>query len=237
MTGRDTQELRLEREDQQKLMRPRSTLEHDLTIVKLPIFFETSAMIGDLMGKARKGGSLILDLRGNPGGSESTLQDLVNSVFEKDVKIGDRVTRESPKPLMANGSHRGAYAGKLIVLVDSGSASASESFARVVQIEKRGVVLGDRTSGSVMEARQFGHRIGINPIYYYGTSVASADLIMTDGKSLENTGVTPDETIIPSAADLAKGRDPVMARAAEIAGVALTPEEAGKLFPYEWPKN
>jgi carboxyl-terminal processing protease len=237
MTGRDAQEVRLEREDERKLMRPRSTFEGDLMIVKLPVFLDTEVMIADLIGKARKHGNLILDLRGNPGGSESTLQDLVNSVFDKDVKIGDRVTREAPKPVMASGSHRGAYAGKLIVLVDSGSASASELFARVVQIEKRGVVLGDRTSGSVMEARQYGHRTGINPSYYYGTSVAVADLVMTDGKSLENTGVMPDETIIPSAEDLANGRDPVMVRAAELAGVTLTPDEAGKLFPYEWPKN
>jgi hypothetical protein len=76
-----------------------------------------------------------------------------------------------------------------------------------------------------------------NPIHYYGTSVASADLVMTDGESLENTGVTPDETIVPSAEDLVNGRDPVMVRAAELAGITLSPEEAGKVFPYEWPKN
>lgn len=205
-------------------------------ILKLPTFLPTETASQGIIGEARKHHTLIIDLRGNPGGAESNLQDLLAGMFEKDVKIADRVTRQTTEPLIAKGSRK-SFTGKLIVLVDSRSASASELFARVVQIEKRGVVLGDRTSGSVMEARYYGHETGSNPTFHYGTSISQADLVMTDSKSLEHSGVTPDETILPAASDLAYNRDPLLARAAEIAGIVLTPEQAANLFPYEWPKR
>ena len=110
-------------------------------------------------------------------------------------------------------------------------------FARVVQLEKRGVVIGDRSSGSVMEARHYEEKIGLDTVIFFGVSVTESDLIMTDGQSLEHKGVTPNVIVLPTAKDLAADRDPVMAHAAELLGVKLTPEDAGKLFPYEWQPN
>jgi len=205
-----------------------------LIVVKLAEFEFTPGEVGALMDRVRKHKALILDLRGNPGGSVETLEYVVGNLFGKDVKIADRVGRKEHKPQLAKTS-RDPYAGKLIVLVDSRSASAAELLARLTQIEHRGVVLGDRSSGSVMEAKHYSEQMGQDSLVFYGVSVTDADLIMSDGKSLEHVGVTPDELILPTGADLAAGRDPVMVRAAELAGVAMNPSEAGKLFPYEWP--
>jgi carboxyl-terminal processing protease len=127
------------------------------------------------------------------------------------------------------------FTGKVVVLVDAESASAAELFARIMQLEKRGIVMGDHSSGSVMEAREHSEQTGTDTAVYYGASITEWNLIMSDGKSLEHVGVTPDEVALPSAEDLANGRDPVLAHAAATLGVKISSDEAGKAFPYEWP--
>jgi C-terminal processing protease CtpA/Prc len=208
----------------------------DLIIVKFPEFSLTPSQVGELMDKVRKHKALILDLRGNPGGYVETLEYMAGDFFDKDTKIADRVGRKETKPQIAKGAHN-AFAGKLVVLVDSNSASAAELFARMMQIEKRGVVMGDHSSGSVMESKHYSEKSGVDTVVFYGVSITDADLIMTDGKSLEHVGVLPDEIVLPNPVDLANGRDPVLSHAAETVGVKITPENAEKLFPYEWPAD
>jgi carboxyl-terminal processing protease len=205
-----------------------------LLVMKLPGFYFSESDVGMMFDKARKHNALIVDLRGNPGGSVDMLQHFAGGVLDKDVQIADRVGRKDRKPQIAKTSHR-PFTGKVVVLIDSRSASAAELFARLMQIEKRGIVLGDRSSGHVMESRRYTEQFGVETAVFYGVSITDADLIMSDGKSLEHTGVTPDEVLLPSASDLATGRDPVLARAAELLGVKLSPEDAGKMFPFEWP--
>jgi carboxyl-terminal processing protease len=184
----------------------------------------------------RKYNSVVFDLRGNQGGSQDSLRALLGSLFEKKVKIGDRLGKSSTK-LLETEARDHPFTGKLVVLVDSKSASASEMFARVVQIEKRGFVVGDRTAGAVMEAKHYNYQLGTSRVVFYGASITDADFRMADGESLEHSGVLPDKLILPAASDLASGRDPVLALAAQMLDVKMSPEEAGALLPYEWPKE
>lgn len=222
-------------ESDYRLHRPHYVELGDLMVLKVPEFSFTDAEAADMINRAQKHKALILDLRSNPGGTVDSLKALLGAIFENDIKLGDRIDREGSKPLVAKSRHS-PFKGKLAVLIDSYSASASELFARVIQIEKRGSVVGDHSSGSVMEARQFVYQTGTDVVSFYGASITDADLIMTDGKSLEHVGVTPDEVLVPAPADLAEARDPVMAHVAETLGFKVSPEDAGKFFPYEWPK-
>jgi C-terminal processing protease CtpA/Prc len=207
----------------------------DVAILKFPGFYFDEGEMDSLIKKAKKYKAWIVDLRGNPGGSVETLKCFLGGVFDNEVKVGDRVTRDDSKPMVAKSKRQNSYSGKLVVLVDSKSASASELFARVVQLEKRGIVLGDKTAGAVMESKRYSYKYGTDTVVFYGASITDADLIMTDGKSLEHAGVLPDELLMPTASDLANGRDPVLAHAVELCGSKITLEAAGALFPFEWP--
>ena len=223
-----------ERDKAVHLMRSRYVEHGDVMIWKMPAFVLSEGEVDHVMSVARKHKALILDLRGNPGGYVMTLDRMLGNVFDHEVKVGVRVTRKGEKPMTAKSRGNAAFAGELVVLVDSGSASAAELFARVIQLEHRGRILGDRSSGSVMESLHYDFRAGMDIVVFYAASVTEADLIMTDGKSLEKSGVTPDEVILPTAQDLATGQDPVLARAAALVGWKLDAGAAEKLFPFEW---
>jgi hypothetical protein len=223
-----------DRENRQQLVNSGDAL----LIWKMPEFFMTDDQVDRLIKDAGKYRALIMDLRGNPGGLIKTLERVVAGVIDHDVTIAQRVGRKPDlKPQLAKSRGANAFAGKLIVLIDSRSASAAELFARVIQLEHRGIVLGDRSAGLVMESRRYEFHQGTDTQIFYGASITDADLIMGDGKSLEHSGVVPDEVILPSAADLAGGRDPVLARAAKLAGKELDPVKAGQLFPIEWTRD
>ena len=231
----DIWDLVRDEETQEHLMRARYVEYGDkVTVLKVPEFEFSIGEVENMLGKARKHDNLVIDLRGNPGGAIDTLKYLVGGVFDKEVKIADRHGRKDTKPEIAKPLHN-PYRGKIVVLVDARSASAAELFARIIQLEKRGTVMGDLTAGGVMEAKHHEERVGTDVVVFYGASITEWDLIMSDGKSLEKVGVAPDELMLPSALDLAAGKDPILARAVEILGVKITPEEAGKAFPFEWP--
>jgi carboxyl-terminal processing protease len=200
----------------------------------MPSFDLTQDGVDQTINKVKKHKTLILDLRRNHGGAVETLRNLVGNFFDRDITIGTAKWRKEEKPLVGKTRGDSGFKNNLIVLVDSESSSAAEVFARVVQLEKRGIVIGDRTAGKVMVSRLYPHQIGLETQVFYAVSVTNADLLMSDGKSLENTGVIPDEVVLPAGEDLRGAKDPVLARAVAAAGATLDPTDAGKYFPFKW---
>jgi len=181
--------------------------------------------------------ALILDLRGNGGGYVKTMEEMVGYLFDKDIRIAEVKGKKKTETSMSKTKGPAGFKGKIVVLIDSESGSAAEIFARVVQLEGRGTVIGDTSAGAVMQSIPSRQEMGTDSIVPFSISITNADVIMKDGKSLEHVGVTPDEIVLPTADDLAADRDPALARAFEILGVKATPEEAGKLFTYYWKKG
>jgi len=246
----------VEYEQMQRLLRYRFQEDGDVIFWKMPRFLSDEAAPYAIIERARRYKALILDLRDNPGVPEDALTLLeqsdnpgflpisleiprtfdvlrlmVGGLFDRDVRIGDEITRGKKKGIQAKPHGQGGFAGQLFVLVNSGTAAEAEVFARLVQSKHRGSIVGDLTPGNVTKVSCVNLRASVGIL----ACIADAELTMADGTRLEGVGVTPDVLVLLTAADLAAGRDPVLARAAELAGAKLDPTTAGKMFPLEWP--
>jgi carboxyl-terminal processing protease len=209
----------------------------DSIACKLYSFSVDKETINKMMNEVGQHKNFVLDLRGNKGGYVNTELYLTGYFFDRDVKIGDEKTRNKIKERIAKSIKGKVYNGNLAVLIDSESASASEVFARVVQIEKRGKIVGDQSAGAVMT----GNFIGMADVRevadvtvrqkvdsFYAINLTVGDLIMTDGSRLEGFGVVPDFRIGPTALAISQKSDPILAYAASLFGTKISPEQAGK---------
>lgn len=211
-------------------LRPSYVQLDDVLVWKLPTFYVSDEVMRTLFRLARGSRALVLDLRDNGGGPAETLLSLLGGVSPDTVVIGTQRERRRRVPMVAPGGGAAAFTGEVVVLVDSRSASAAEIAARVVQLTGRGMVMGDRTAGAVSRGRMEVLEMGVERMVTYGVMIADAQLLMTDGGNLERVGVLPDTVILPTAAQLASGDDPVLAEALTFLGIPTDPATAGALL-------
>lgn len=231
--GADRQTIIQESERHQYAWQPQ-TVESipGVLIYRLPSFNVSAREIQRLFQLVRTREVLILDLRGNGGGPLAILKQLLGGLTPVEITIGSIRLRNSVETVVTKGAGKYAFAGRLFILIDGGSASASETIARAVQLMNRGTLIGDRSAGAVMVG-QYRPRV-VNDgekVIDYGAYVTIADVVMSDGGRLEKKGVEPDFKVLPTADDLAAGRDPALAMALKFAGHKMDATAAGLLLP------
>lgn len=121
--------------------------------------------------KAQKMKSLILDLRGNTGGYLNIAAELSNQFLKKDMTIVYTEGDKSPKQIFNTDKNGKFTDGKLIILIDEGSASASEIVSGAVQDWDRGILIGRRSFGKGLVQRPFnlpdGSQVRLTTARYY----------------------------------------------------------------------
>ncbi|HXK31286.1 MAG TPA: S41 family peptidase, partial [Candidatus Paceibacterota bacterium] len=188
------------------------TLPGNIFVISLYNFSgKSDALFKDAVKKFTASGStkLIIDLRGNPGGYLDAAVD-VSSWF---LPAGKVVLREQIGPQRQEQIHRTTHAGismrgvRMAILIDEGSASASEIVAGALREHGVATLVGERSfgKGSVQE---------LAPVTRETSLKVTIERWLTPlGNSISKEGLAPDITIIPTPEDIKAGRDVQMERA------------------------
>ncbi len=178
-------------------------LEEGIGYIKINQFQEqTSSDLSNAIEELMKKNitSLVLDLRNNPGGLLNSAVDVSSQfltagklvVYIKDRK-GDKVEYKS-------GKHKTNFNLPMIVLVNQGSASASEIVAGALKDWNRAVILGTQTfgKGSVQSVVPLGDGSALR--------LTTARYYTPKGISIQTTGITPDIIVKPEVKEGEKTR-------------------------------
>ena len=164
--------------------------------------------------KAEKVNGIILDLRGNGGGS---LYDVVQMVglFIPSGPVCQVKGREERPSILKDRDDRVQYDGPLAVMVDGSSASASEIFAAAIQDYQRGIIIGSSSTygkgtvqrsiplGSQSELLQLGKK---NDDELGNVKLTLQKFYRINGGATQQRGVVPD-IVLPDRYDYLKFRE------------------------------
>ena len=143
---------------------------------------DVSRLIESLKAESVEG--LILDLRGNGGGALQEANSLTGLFIPTGPVVQIRGTGRRQQ-VLADQDPRVQWSGPLVVLVDRGSASASEILAGAIQDYERGLIVGNQTFGK-------GTVQAVLPLGAGQIKLTQAKFYRINGDSTQNRGVEPD---------------------------------------------
>jgi carboxyl-terminal processing protease len=188
-------------------------LEVDIAYVRLQNFGAETT--GDLDGDLRRlmrdePLGLILDLRGNGGGFLSTAIDVASQFIGEGVVLIERFGDGSETIYEAEPGGQ-ATEIKLVVLIDGGSASASEIVAGAIQDQGRGLLVGETSfgKGSVQNWVELSGDEG-------AVRVTIARWYTPNDRQIHGVGLSPDVEVLVPAEELADGGDPQLDAAIDL---------------------
>ena len=154
---------------------------------------------------------IILDLRGNPGGFVDAARKVASAFIREGPIFWQQDSKGTHTPTMALPDGVALdLAIKVVVLMDKGSASASEIVAGALQDLKRATIVGETSYGkaTVQQWTDLGSGGG-------GLKLTVATWLTPNKHSIHKVGIVPDVAVtVP--ADLPAGSDPVLDRAVQL---------------------
>jgi carboxyl-terminal processing protease len=184
-------------------------LEGNIAYIRLTDFSATATQqmtdaLADLMSRNPKG--LILDLRDNPGGWLDQALNVADLFLDRGV-IATQRSKEGEEVFRSRDGGP-AESIPLVVLVNKGSASASEIVAGAIQDRGRGILIGEQTLGKGSVQRPYHLRDGSE------LRVTIAHWFTPNNRAINGRGLTPD-IVVPWPENAKPGEDPQLDRAVE----------------------
>ena len=150
----------------------------------------TPERVAQALRELQGAAGLIVDLRSNPGGLLSAVVQVADYFLSSGVIVATRSRVEAENQVHTAAQHTTVVdAGlPLVVLIDRGSASASEILAAALGENDRAWLLGEQTygKGSVQQVRHFDER---------AVKVTTARYLTPSGASIDSVGVTPHQEL------------------------------------------